>query len=133
MPLHDGWYFSLGLTDFISVRSDATVGDAVARMRRSDLSPRQLTIVCVVDERGCLAGVVSLVELLRAGKVPADRVAALRAAFNEMVADPEFLAEADKLKLIVTPMTGGEVTRHVAELYATPAELVARAKGVTGE
>src|SRR5436309_4402659 len=53
--------------DFISVRTDVTVGDAEARVRRSDLSPRQLTVVCVVDERGCLAGVVSLVELVRVG------------------------------------------------------------------
>jgi tripartite-type tricarboxylate transporter receptor subunit TctC len=68
-----------------------------------------------------------------AGKVPPDRVAALRGAFDAMVADPEFLAEAEKAKLLVTPMKGDEVTRHVGELYATPADLVARAKAITGE
>jgi tripartite-type tricarboxylate transporter receptor subunit TctC len=68
-----------------------------------------------------------------AGTVPADRVAALRAAFDAMVADAAFRADAEKVKLLVTPMTGGEVARHVGELYATPAELVARAKAVTGE
>ena len=68
-----------------------------------------------------------------AGKVPPDRLAALRAAFDAMVADPEFLAEAEKAKLLVTPMKGDEVTRHVGELYATPADLVARAKAITGE
>ena len=67
------------------------------------------------------------------GKVPPDRVAALRGAFDAMVADPEFLAEAAKLKLLVTPMTAAEVTRHVAELYATPADLVAKAKAITGD
>jgi len=67
------------------------------------------------------------------GKVPADRVAALRQAFDAMVADPEFLADAEKMRLLVTPMTGDVVTRHVADLYATPPELVARAKAITGE
>jgi len=67
------------------------------------------------------------------GKVPADRVAALRKAFDAMVADPEFLADAEKMKLLVTPMTGDVVARHVANLYATPADLVAKAKAITGE
>jgi hypothetical protein len=57
----------------------------------------------------------------------------LRKAFDAMVADPEFLAEADRSKLLVTPMTGAEVTGHVVELYRTPADLVARAKTITGE
>jgi tripartite-type tricarboxylate transporter receptor subunit TctC len=70
---------------------------------------------------------------MASGKVPPDRVAALRKAFDAMVADPEFLAEAEKMKLIVTPMTGDVVTRHVADLYATPADLVAKAKAITGE
>jgi hypothetical protein len=70
---------------------------------------------------------------MASGKVPPYRVAALRKAFDAMVADPEFLAEAEKMKLIVTPMTGDVVTRHVADLYATPADLVAKAKAITGE
>jgi len=67
------------------------------------------------------------------GKTPPGRVATLRKAFDAMVADPEFLAEADRSKLLVTPMTGAEVTGHVVELYRTPADLVARAKTITGE
>jgi tripartite-type tricarboxylate transporter receptor subunit TctC len=67
------------------------------------------------------------------GAVPPDRVAALRRAFDAMVADPAFLAEARKSKLTVTPMTGQEVTRQVAGIYATPAALVAKAKAIVGE
>ena len=63
-------------------------------------------------------------------KVPADRVAALRAGFDRTVADPAFRAEAQKMKLLVTPMTGDEVARHIAELYATPPDIVARAKTI---
>src|SRR3954452_1538307 len=65
-----------------------------------------------------------------AGKVPPERVAVLRAAFDAMVADPEFLAEADRTRLLVTPMTGADVTRQVGELYTTPADLIARAKAI---
>jgi tripartite-type tricarboxylate transporter receptor subunit TctC len=68
-----------------------------------------------------------------AGAVPAARVAALRAGFNAMVADPAFLAEAEQVRLLVTPMAAAEVVQHVRELYATPADLVARAKAIAAE
>ena len=68
-----------------------------------------------------------------AGGVPADRVAALRKGFDAMVSDPAFLAEAEKAKLIVTPMTGQEVTRRVADVYATPPALIAKAKAIVSE
>jgi tripartite-type tricarboxylate transporter receptor subunit TctC len=67
------------------------------------------------------------------GAVPPARVAVLRAAFNAMVVDPAFLAEAQQLRLLVTPMAAEEVVQHVRELYATPADLVARAKAIAAE
>jgi tripartite-type tricarboxylate transporter receptor subunit TctC len=66
-------------------------------------------------------------------KVPAERVAALRAGFDAMVADPSFRIEANRMKLLVTPMNGGEVARQIAALYATPPDIVARAKTIVGE
>ena len=68
-----------------------------------------------------------------AGSVPQDRVAALRKAFDAMVGDATFRAEAEKAKLTVTPMTGQEVTRQIAEVYATPAPLIAKAKAIVAE
>jgi tripartite-type tricarboxylate transporter receptor subunit TctC len=68
-----------------------------------------------------------------AGAVPAGRTAALRRAFDAMVADKAFLAEADKARLIVTPMTGAEVTRRIADVYATPPVLIAKAKAIVSE
>jgi tripartite-type tricarboxylate transporter receptor subunit TctC len=64
---------------------------------------------------------------------PADRVALLRAAFEAMVVDPAFRAEAEQVRLIVTPMNAAEVARRVVELYATPADLVARARAIAGD
>jgi tripartite-type tricarboxylate transporter receptor subunit TctC len=51
--------------------------------------------------------------------VPPDRVAALRRAFTETFADPEFRAEADKAQLEINPVDGEEVQRLVSELYQT--------------
>jgi tripartite-type tricarboxylate transporter receptor subunit TctC len=70
---------------------------------------------------------------MTAGHVPAERIAILRRAFAAMVADSEFLADAGKMRLLVTPMTGDIVDTHIKELYATPPELVAKAKAIVGE
>jgi tripartite-type tricarboxylate transporter receptor subunit TctC len=67
------------------------------------------------------------------GDVPAERVAALRHAFDATVADPAFLSDAAKFRLTVTPMAGDDVARDIGALYATPPDLVARAKAIAGE
>jgi len=66
-------------------------------------------------------------------RVPAERVAALRRAFDAMVADPAFRSEAAKFRLTVMPMSGEDVARDVAALYAAPPDLIARAKAMVGE
>jgi tripartite-type tricarboxylate transporter receptor subunit TctC len=66
-------------------------------------------------------------------KTSADRISAFRTAFDLMVIDRAFLAEAERSGLTVTPMPGAEVDRRIVELYATPPDLVARARAVAGE
>jgi tripartite-type tricarboxylate transporter receptor subunit TctC len=56
--------------------------------------------------------------------VPADRVAALRKAFDDTMKDPAFLAEAEKTKLEVEPVSGQEVQDLVAELYQSSPDVV---------
>ncbi len=65
--------------------------------------------------------------------VPADRLAALRAAFDATMKDPEFLADAAKQRLTVTAMTGTEVENFIKELYKTPPDVVAAARTISGE
>src|SRR5262249_45140536 len=60
--------------------------------------------------------------------VPAERVAAVRRAFDATMKDKNFLADAEKLKIEVAPLTGEEVGELVAQLYRTPAEVVARVR-----
>src|SRR5215813_11877499 len=59
--------------------------------------------------------------------VPADRVAMLRKAFMDTMADKEFLAEADKAQLEITPIAGEAVQKLVAEVYQTPAAIAHKA------
>jgi tripartite-type tricarboxylate transporter receptor subunit TctC len=60
--------------------------------------------------------------------VPADRLAALRKAFDETVSDPEYLTEAKARGLHVELVTGAELDTVLRRLYATPKEIVARVK-----
>jgi tripartite-type tricarboxylate transporter receptor subunit TctC len=59
--------------------------------------------------------------------IPADRKAALIAAFEQTMTDPEFLAEAQKLSMDVNPLGAQAVSDLIAELYATPKPLVEKA------
>jgi tripartite-type tricarboxylate transporter receptor subunit TctC len=58
--------------------------------------------------------------------VPADRVAALRRAFDMAMKDKDLLADADKLNQEVNPFTGEAMQKVLAEVYATPKALIAR-------
>jgi tripartite-type tricarboxylate transporter receptor subunit TctC len=59
--------------------------------------------------------------------IPADRKAALIAAFEQTMKDPEFLAEAQKLSMDVNPLGAQAVSDLIGELYATPKPLVEKA------
>jgi tripartite-type tricarboxylate transporter receptor subunit TctC len=60
-------------------------------------------------------------------KVPAARVAALRAAFDATMKDPKFIADANKVRTPLSPIDGAEVTRHIKRLFETPKSVVERA------
>jgi tripartite-type tricarboxylate transporter receptor subunit TctC len=60
--------------------------------------------------------------------VPAERVEALRRAFDATMKDPGFLAEADKLKLDIDPLTGEQVAELVAQVSRTPPDIAARVR-----
>ena len=62
--------------------------------------------------------------------VPADRVKALRDAFDATMKDPDFLAEMKKLALEVRPVGGTEVETLIKEVYASPPDVVKRAQEV---
>ena len=49
--------------------------------------------------------------------LPRDRVDALRKAFMDTMADKEFLAEAEKAKLEITPASGDKIESLVLDVY----------------
>jgi tripartite-type tricarboxylate transporter receptor subunit TctC len=65
--------------------------------------------------------------------VPAERLAVLRKAFDATMKDPEFIADATKQRLTLTPMTGGEVEGFIKDLYKTSPDVVAAARAISGE
>jgi len=60
--------------------------------------------------------------------IPADRRDALRAAFDQTMRDPAFLAEAEKSKIEINPVSGVEIEALMADLYRTPPDVVALAR-----
>jgi tripartite-type tricarboxylate transporter receptor subunit TctC len=58
--------------------------------------------------------------------VPADRVAALRAAFDATMKDQAFLAEAKQQKMEIDPVSGAEINALLERVYTAPPAVIAR-------
>lgn len=59
---------------------------------------------------------------------PADKVAAMRAAFQKIVKDPAFIAEVKKLRLELDPVSGEELQSYITKLQDVPKRLIPKAK-----
>jgi hypothetical protein len=59
--------------------------------------------------------------------IPADRKAALIAAFDATMRDADFLGEAQKLNFEIHPVTASTIDTLLAEVYTTPKDVLARA------
>ena len=64
--------------------------------------------------------------------VPADRIEMLRRAFDEIMKDPAFLAEAAKLNAEIDPLTGEQVQDIVTQVLATPQPVIAQIQATLG-
>jgi len=64
--------------------------------------------------------------------VPADRAAALRAAFMAMCKDPAVVSAAEKLGIDMSPIDGAAVHDAIAKAAATPREVIARYSALVG-
>jgi tripartite-type tricarboxylate transporter receptor subunit TctC len=62
--------------------------------------------------------------ILTTPNVPADRVAALRKAFDDTVKDPAYLADAKKAEIEVDPVPGAEVQAYVEKLVSASPDSV---------
>ena len=62
--------------------------------------------------------------LLAPPGVPAERLAALRAAFHAAVNDPKFLADAQRQRIDVKEVSGERIEEVMTNAFATPPEIV---------
>jgi tripartite-type tricarboxylate transporter receptor subunit TctC len=85
-------------------------------------------------ERAVLAAIMNASEVgtafFTSPGVPPDRLAALRRAFEETTKDPEFLAEAERARLGVSPLSGEELQKLVAQVSSLPPALLERVRAV---
>jgi tripartite-type tricarboxylate transporter receptor subunit TctC len=90
------------------------------------------------EERQVLSAIMAAAEIGSAffstPRVPPDRVTALRRAFDDTMKDPEFLADVERTRLTVSPMTGEDLQKLVVDVANLPPALLdkVRAAYVTG-
>jgi len=65
--------------------------------------------------------------------VPADRLNAIRRAFDATMQDPAYLEEAKAQKMYVEPMTGEEMQGLITSFYSSPPALIDRLKNALGQ
>jgi tripartite-type tricarboxylate transporter receptor subunit TctC len=61
---------------------------------------------------------------------PKDRVMTLQKAFMAVMKDPEFLADANKAKLDITPLDGQELEKNVKDMFKLDPKLIPKAKEI---
>jgi tripartite-type tricarboxylate transporter receptor subunit TctC len=64
--------------------------------------------------------------LVASPEIPADRLQALHAAYRALLVDPEFVAEANQLKIEIAPLLGDDLQGLVVRALATPKPLTDR-------
>jgi hypothetical protein len=90
-------------------------------------TPQERTILKLLMENKALGRPYFL-----AGKVPAERVTALRRAFDATMRDPAFREDAAKTVGVIDAISGVDMQRMLADVYALPDDLVQRARAAVG-
>jgi hypothetical protein len=62
--------------------------------------------------------------------MPADKVQMLRSAFEHVTKDPAFIEDAARQHMEIDPLSGVEIESMLAKIYATPTDVVDRARAI---
>jgi tripartite-type tricarboxylate transporter receptor subunit TctC len=65
--------------------------------------------------------------------VPADRVQMIRDAFAATLKDPQFLADADRLQVEISPKSASQSMQILEEIYAMPPDVVEAARKIMAD
>ena len=68
--------------------------------------------------------------LVTTPEVPPERLAALRKAFMDLMKDPQFLSEAQKAQMDLSPSDGESAQKIAEAMINTPAPILQRAKAL---
>jgi tripartite-type tricarboxylate transporter receptor subunit TctC len=79
-----------------------------------------------------LAGQAMAWPVFAPAEVPKDRLDLMRRAYLAMLKDPEALADARKLGIDVDPVPGTAIANMLTRIYATPAAVVEKVRGLAG-
>jgi tripartite-type tricarboxylate transporter receptor subunit TctC len=97
----------------------------IGTLVQSDLPKRQLlTFVSASTDLGR--------PFITSAEVPRERLLLLQRAFAEMVEDPQFVADAERLQLDVTPISGAELQKTIDDVYDTPESVIDAARAQIG-
>ena len=148
LAMERGETFGIGAMNFTSVQANkpdwlrdkkVSVLTQFSLERHPNLPdvPTVIELSRTDDEREVLRLIIAQSTMARAiygpPNIPPDRLQALRAAFDTMMKDRDFLAEADKLKIELNqPMSGLKMSEFVNRLYAAKPELVSKAREAIG-
>jgi tripartite-type tricarboxylate transporter receptor subunit TctC len=84
------------------------------------------------DDRRAVELIVSQQVFLRSYIAPPglsrERLDVLRSAFDATMKDPQFLDDAERTRIDISPLSGAKVQDLVQKLYATPKDVVMRAR-----
>jgi tripartite-type tricarboxylate transporter receptor subunit TctC len=143
LAMERGELHGSGSSSWEYVHSKGWLDKKLARMlftiglSRSRYVPEVPTVVeLATDERGKnvmrLAASASEIgrALLAPPGVPAERTAALRQAFEQMVQDPEFLAESTRRNLDVEPLPAADILKIVVDDMNMSAEVVEATRAI---
>jgi tripartite-type tricarboxylate transporter receptor subunit TctC len=103
------------------LRKEADIPDvpAVIDLAKSEEQTRMVRLI--------LAGQAMARPYAAPPGIPDDRHQALIAAFDDTMRDPEFLSDAQKLQADISPVSAREIERLLADVYATPKDIVIKA------
>jgi tripartite-type tricarboxylate transporter receptor subunit TctC len=94
--------------------------------------PTVVDLARTEEERTILSAVMNATEVGTAffttPGVPADRLEALRRAFDATMRDPEFLAEAQRTRLTVNSITGEELQKLVGDVTSLAPALLEKVR-----
>jgi tripartite-type tricarboxylate transporter receptor subunit TctC len=127
----------------ITQRDDIKTGDLKLLIQAGLRRNSELSQVPLMQELVTDPGAKRIIEFASAGaaigrallappNVPVERLSVLRAAFDAMVKDPEFLAEAERRSLEIDPTPGAEVQKISEDIINAPPELIEKAAKAQG-